>query len=71
MPRKSLLVLGAAAALTGCATKPVVNDTTPLRPTAVIEKHVTSNGIRGFAPNRQPPPESRHPAGDHRLLELS
>ncbi len=50
MPRKSLLVLGAAAALAGCATKPVVKDTTPLRPTAVIEKHVTSNGIRGFVP---------------------
>lgn len=49
MLRKFLLVLGIAA-LAGCATKPVVKDTTPLHPTAVIEKHITSNGIRGFVP---------------------
>ena len=32
-----------SAALAGCATKPV--DNTPLNPTAVIERHVTNNGI--------------------------
>jgi len=38
-----------SAALAGCATKPV--DNTPLNPTAVIERHVTNNGIKGFFPS--------------------
>lgn len=52
MLRKFLLALGVAA-LAGCATtKPVavVHDNSPLHPTAVIEKHVTSSGLRGFVP---------------------
>ena len=37
--------------IAGCATKPVeMVDNTPLNPTAVIEKHVVNNGIKGFFP---------------------
>ena len=37
--------------IAGCATKPVVVvDNTPLNPTAVIEKQVVNNGIKGFFP---------------------
>jgi hypothetical protein len=50
MRRKVPLFLVFSAALGGCATKPVAPDTTPQHATAVIEKHVSSNGIRGFVP---------------------
>lgn len=46
-------LLGAIVVLVGiggCATKPVEVDNTPLNPTAVIERHVTNNGIKGFFP---------------------
>ena len=40
-----------AASLIGCASKPVeVADSTPLHPTAVIEKRVINNGLKGFFP---------------------
>jgi hypothetical protein len=44
--------IAVSAGIAGCAaTKPVnVIDTTPLNPTAVIEKQVVNNGIKGFFP---------------------
>jgi hypothetical protein len=38
------------AGITGCATKPDLADNTPINPTAVIERHVVNNGIKGFFP---------------------
>ena len=38
--------------IAGCATKPVeIADNTPLHPTAVIEKQVINNGLKGFFPS--------------------
>ena len=42
----SMIVILAGAA--GCASKPVVEDKSPLHETAVIEKHVVNNGIKGY-----------------------
>lgn len=51
MSRNSLCTIAVATALAGCAAKPVaVVDDTPLHPTAVIERHVVNNGIKGFFP---------------------
>jgi hypothetical protein len=51
MLRHSLYTIAVAAALAGCATKPVeVVDNTPLHTTAVIERQVVNNGIKGFFP---------------------
>lgn len=51
MFRHSLCTIAVTAALAGCATKPVeVVDNTPLHATAVIERQVVNNGIKGFFP---------------------
>lgn len=51
MSRNSLCTIAVAVALAGCAAKPVeVVDNTPLHTTAVIERHVVNNGIKGFFP---------------------
>ena len=52
MLRKLLGTVTVLVAIAGCATKPVeVADTTPLHPTAVIERQVINNGIKGFFPS--------------------
>jgi hypothetical protein len=52
MSRNLLGTIVVAVFLAGCATKPVeVVDNTPLHPTAVIEKLVVNNGIKGFFPS--------------------
>jgi hypothetical protein len=48
MLRKLTGIAAISVAVAGCATKPL--DNTPLNPTAVIERHVTNNGIKGFFP---------------------
>lgn len=51
MLRNLLGTLVVLAGIAGCVTKPVeVADNTPLNPTAVIERHVVNNGIKGFFP---------------------
>ena len=51
MFRHSLYTIAVTTALAGCATKPVeVVDNTPLHATAVIERQVVNNGIKGFFP---------------------
>ena len=51
MPRNLLGTFVILIGIAGCATKPVeVADNTPLNPTAVIERHVVNNGIKGFFP---------------------
>lgn len=50
MLRKNLLLAIVAVGIAGCASAPVIKDTTPLNPTAVIETHVSSNGIKGAFP---------------------
>jgi hypothetical protein len=50
MPLKLLCLIIVATAVAGCASKPAVQDNTPLNPTAVIERHVTNNGIKGYFP---------------------
>lgn len=51
MSRRTVaLILALSAGLAGCASKPVVPDSTPQSPTAIIEQHMTSNGIKGFFP---------------------
>ncbi len=51
MQRKLIGIIVIASAIAGCASKPVAQDTTPQNPTAVIERHVTNNGIKGFFPS--------------------
>lgn len=46
--RKLIGIIAIAVGIAGCASAPP--DTTPLNPTAVIERHVTNNGIKGFFP---------------------
>lgn len=48
MLRRLIGIAVISSAVAGCATKPV--DNSPLNPTAVIERHVTNNGIKGFFP---------------------
>ena len=51
MLRNFLAAVVISVSIAGCATKPVeVVDSTPLNPTAVIEKQVVNNGIKGFFP---------------------
>lgn len=51
MPRRLLALVFMSAAIAGCASKPVqVADNTPLNPTALIETHITNNGIKGLFP---------------------
>ncbi len=50
MSRTLPFVLVFSAALAGCASKPVVTDTTPQKPAAIIERHVTSEGVKGLFP---------------------
>lgn len=49
--RKLVGIIAIAAAIAGCASKPAAEDKTPLNPTAVIERHVTNNGIKGYFPS--------------------
>ena len=52
MSRNLLGTVVVLIAIAGCTTKPVeVADTTPLHPTAVIERQVVNNGIKGFFPS--------------------
>jgi hypothetical protein len=44
----SLVIL--SGVITGCSTNLIEPDNTPLAPTAVIERHLESNGIKGFFP---------------------
>ncbi len=46
--RKLIGGIAIAVGMAGCASAPP--DTTPLNPTAVIERHVTNNGIKGYFP---------------------
>ncbi|HEY5994518.1 MAG TPA: hypothetical protein VIU46_07965 [Gallionellaceae bacterium] len=48
MLRKLIGTIAIAAGAAGCASAPP--DTTPLNPTAIIEKHINNNGIKGFFP---------------------
>ncbi len=48
MLRKLIGAITVAVGMAGCASAPP--DTTPLNPTAIIERHVTNNGIKGFFP---------------------
>lgn len=51
MQRNLLGAVVISGCIAGCATKPVEPaDHTPLNPTAVIEQHMVSNGIKGFFP---------------------
>jgi hypothetical protein len=50
MLRNFLAAVVISVSIAGCATKPVEVDNTPLNPTAVIEKQVVNNGIKGFFP---------------------
>ena len=50
MLRKHWILTIIAAGMAGCASAPVVKDTTPLHPTAVIETQVSSDGIKGAFP---------------------
>jgi hypothetical protein len=50
MLRNFSSVVVISACIAGCATKPVEVDNTPLNPTAVFEKQVINNGIKGFFP---------------------
>ena len=47
-----LCITVVSAGIAGCATKPPgIADTTPLHPTAVIERQIVNNGIKGFFPS--------------------
>lgn len=50
MLRNFPVVIFISICIAGCATKPVEPDNSPLNPTAVIERQVTNNGIKGFFP---------------------
>src|SRR5512135_3294986 len=51
MLHRFLAISVVAAGVAGCAsTKPAAPDATPLSPTAVIERHVVNNGIKGYFP---------------------
>ncbi|WP_283744584.1 hypothetical protein [Sideroxydans sp. CL21] len=50
MLRNSLCTIAVTSILAGCATKPVEIDNTPLHATAVIERQIVNNGIKGFFP---------------------
>ncbi len=50
MLSKLPFVLVLSAGVAGCASKPVATDNTPQNPTAVIEEHMSSNGIKGLFP---------------------
>jgi hypothetical protein len=51
MRRNFMGAIVISGCIAGCATKPVeLADDTPLNPTAVIEQHMVSNGIKGFFP---------------------
>ena len=50
--RKTIVAIAALAASGCAATRPPaqVPDHTPVHPTAVIETHISSNGLKGFFP---------------------
>lgn len=51
MSRNFLCIIVVSAGIAGCAAKPVaVVDDTPLHPTAVIQRQIVNNGIKGFFP---------------------
>ncbi len=50
MQRIHLSILVLSGAIAGCSTNMIEPDNTPLAPTAVIERHLESNGIKGFFP---------------------
>ena len=51
MKRNLLGIVIMLSTIAGCSTKPIeADDNTPLAPTAVIERHVESTGIKGFFP---------------------
>jgi hypothetical protein len=50
MQRIFLSIVIVAGGITGCSTNMIEPDNTPLAPTAVIERRLESNGIKGFFP---------------------
>jgi hypothetical protein len=50
MRRIYLSIVVFSSSVAGCSTNLIQPDNTPLAPTAIIERHLESNGIKGFFP---------------------